>query len=84
LVVMLAALEAFEQTPQASQVGWEILLTPDEETGSHGTVRLLRGAAKQHQFGLVFEPARPSGRSLRGLLRRWRAYVQGRDDRLPG
>jgi glutamate carboxypeptidase len=60
-VVMLAALEAFEKTPSATQLGWEVLLTPDEETGSHGTVALLREAAKQHHFGLVFEPARPSG-----------------------
>ena len=33
LVVLLAALEAFEQTPHAAKLGWEVLLTPDEEFG---------------------------------------------------
>ncbi len=61
LVTLLAALQAFEQTPHAANVGWEVLLTPDEETGSHGTVQLFRQAAGWHNFGFVFEPARPSG-----------------------
>ena len=38
-----------------------MLLTPDEETGSHGTVDIFRTAARRHQFGFVFEPARPTG-----------------------
>ena len=61
LVTLLAALQAFESTPHAAQLGWEILLTPDEETGSHGTRALLEDAARRHQFGFVFEPARPTG-----------------------
>ncbi|MBI2813364.1 MAG: hydrolase [Opitutae bacterium] len=61
LVTLLAALQAFEATPHAARVGWEVLLTPDEETGSHGTAELFRGAATRHHFGFVFEPARPSG-----------------------
>lgn len=61
LLCLLAALEAFEATPQASRVGWEILLTPDEETGSHGTRAWFEEAARRHHFGFVFEPARPNG-----------------------
>jgi len=61
LVTMLAALEAFEATPSAARVGWEALLTPDEETGSHGSAPLLAAAARRHRFALVFEPARPNG-----------------------
>ena len=61
LVTILAALRAFEATPHAASVGWEVLLTPDEETGSHGTAHLFRGAARDHQFGFVFEPGRPNG-----------------------
>ena len=61
LVTFLAALQAFEATPHAASVGWEVLLTPDEETGSHGTAHLFRGAARDHQFGFVFEPGRPNG-----------------------
>jgi len=61
LVTILAALQAFEATPHAVSVGWEVLLTPDEETGSHGTAHLFRAAARDHQFGFVFEPGRPNG-----------------------
>ncbi len=61
LIVMLAALEALEKTPHAANLGWEVLLTPDEETGSHGTRAMFEEAAGRHHFGFVFEPARPSG-----------------------
>ena len=61
LVVMLAALQAFESTPHSAQVGYEILLGPDEEIGSFGTGPLFAAAAQRNQFGLVFEPARPNG-----------------------
>ncbi len=61
LVVMLAALQAFEKTPQAARLGYEILLGPDEETGSQGTAPLLEEAATRHRFALVFEPARANG-----------------------
>lgn len=61
IVTFFASLQAFEQTPQAAQLGWEVLLTPDEETGTHGSRALFNVAAARHQFGLVFEPARPNG-----------------------
>ncbi len=61
LVVMLAALQEFEQTSHAARIGYEILLGPDEEIGSQGTAPLLQEAAKRHRFGLVFEPARANG-----------------------
>ncbi|MCF7760642.1 MAG: hydrolase [Cephaloticoccus sp.] len=61
LVVMLAALQAFAQTPAAAKLGGEVLLTPDEETGSHASAPLFAEAAKRCQFGLVFEAARVTG-----------------------
>lgn len=61
IIVMLAALQAFEQTPRATELGWEVLLTPDEETGSHGSAPHLNAAVQHTQFALVFEPARPNG-----------------------
>lgn len=61
LVVLLAALEAFEATPHAAQVGYEVLVNPDEEIGSFGAAALFDDAAGRHRLGLVFEPARPSG-----------------------
>lgn len=61
IVTLLAALEAFEQTPHSREVGWEVLLTPDEETGSHGTRALFEQAGREHDFGFVFEPGRTNG-----------------------
>jgi glutamate carboxypeptidase len=61
LVVMLAALQAFERTPHASRVGYEVLIGPDEETGSQSYTALLEAAAKKYRLGLVFEPARGNG-----------------------
>lgn len=61
LITLLVALQAFEQTPQAANLGWEVLLTPDEETGTHGTRAYFEEAARRNHFGFVFEPARPSG-----------------------
>jgi len=57
LVVMLRALEAFERSPWAYKLGWEVLINPDEEIGSPGSSHLLSQAARRNQVGLVFEPA---------------------------
>lgn len=65
LVVMLAALQAFELTPAAATIGYEIILSPDEEIGTHGTAPVLAASAPRHRFGLVFEPARPNGSLVR-------------------
>lgn len=63
LVVMLTALRSLETSPQAADVGYDILLTPDEETGSAASRPVLDAAAASHEFafGLVFEPARANG-----------------------
>lgn len=61
LVVMLAALQAFERTPYANRLGYEVLLGPDEETGSQSYAPLLEAAARRYRLALVFEPARSNG-----------------------
>ncbi len=61
IVTLLAALAAFEDSPQAERIGWEVLLTPDEEIGSTASAPALAEAARRNHFGLVFEPARPGG-----------------------
>lgn len=61
LAVMLTALRAFENSELRDQLGWEVLLNPDEEIGSPGSVHLLRAAAKRNRVGLLFEPAMPDG-----------------------
>ncbi len=38
---MLKALEAFERSPWANELGWEALINPDEEIGSPGSKILL-------------------------------------------
>lgn len=57
LVVMLYALLALERSPWANNLGWEVLITGDEETGSLGSAPILAARAGQYQMGLVFEPA---------------------------
>ncbi len=61
LVVMLKALEALEQTPFKDQIGWEILINPDEEIGSASSDRYLKEAAERCDFGLIYEPSLPDG-----------------------
>jgi glutamate carboxypeptidase len=61
IVVMLVALQAFERSPWAEKVGWEVLINPDEEIGSPGSAPLLIQAAKRNHLGLVFEPSLPDG-----------------------
>ena len=56
ILVMLTALQAFEKSVHAQKLGWEVLITPDEEIGSPGVGQLLSDAAKRHAVGLVYEP----------------------------
>ena len=61
LVVMLNALLAFEQSPLAQKVGWQVIINPDEELGSPGSSELLQAAATAADWGLLFEPTLPDG-----------------------
>jgi glutamate carboxypeptidase len=67
IVVMLAALRAFQSSPHAARLGVEVMLTPDEEIGSFGSGPLFEAAAQSKKFSLalVFEPARPNGDLVR-------------------
>lgn len=68
LLVVLAALQAFNRTPGCDQIGGEILLTPDEETGSIASREKVEEAAARHSFALVFEPARENGNLVRARM----------------
>lgn len=57
LIVMLHALMAFEQSPYASELGWDVLINSDEETGSLASAALLDELAPNYQAALVYEPA---------------------------
>lgn len=78
LVAMLAALQAFEKTPACSRLGYEVLLSPDEEIGTPGTAGLLAEAAQRCHLALVFEPARPDGRLVRTRMGTGRLTVRVR------
>jgi glutamate carboxypeptidase len=61
LVILLKTLEAFERSPFAGAIGWEVLINPDEEIGSPGSTPLFGPIAKRNHLGLIFEPAFPDG-----------------------
>ena len=61
LAVMLHALLAFEQCPWRDQLGWQVLLNPDEEIGSIASDQWLKQAADGKNIGLVYEPALADG-----------------------
>ena len=61
IAVMLIALEALEKSGKIPNLGWEVLLNPDEEVGSPGSGELLEIAARRNHLGLVFEPAHADG-----------------------
>ncbi len=61
LLVLLQALMALERSPWKQQIGWTVLMNPDEEIGSISSAPLLAEAAKTHHLGLIYEPALPDG-----------------------
>lgn len=61
LVVMLKALEAFERFAGKDQLGWKVVLNPDEEIGSVASDPLLKQAAHGKNLGLIYEPAMDGG-----------------------
>ncbi len=66
LIVILKALSALEQSPFAKNIGWEVLVNPDEEIGSHGTAPLFEQVAQRTHLGLVFEPSVDAQGTLAG------------------
>jgi glutamate carboxypeptidase len=59
--VMLAALAAFETHPAAAGIGYTMLLSPDEETGSLASAPLLATLGAAAHVGLTYEPALSDG-----------------------
>ena len=59
--VMLAALGAFERHPAASALGYTMLLSPDEETGSLASAPLLAELGAVAHVGMTYEPALADG-----------------------
>ncbi len=66
LAIMLWALKAFELLPQSKNLGWEVLITSDEEIGSPGSAEIIEARGKKHNLALVFEPAMDDKGTLAG------------------
>jgi len=61
LALMLAALEAFEGLPGKKRIGYDVLLSPDEEIGSPASAPLLAELGARAHFGMTYEPAQANG-----------------------
>ena len=57
IAVMLAALKAFEASPDASALGYDVLINSDEETGSASSAALIAELAQGKLAALTYEPA---------------------------
>lgn len=61
IVVLLKALEAFEKSEEAKNIGWEIFLNSDEELGSPFSTPFIQDCAKRCDLALIFEPCLSDG-----------------------
>lgn len=79
LAVMLAALRAVEAAG-AAQLGYEVVINSDEETGSLSSAALLARAARGKVAALTYEPALPDGTlaGARGGTGNFSIVVRGR------
>ena len=80
IAVLLAALTAFETSPFAARLGYEVVIVSDEEVSSPGSRALLADAARRCHLGLTYEPALADG-TLAGARKgsgNFSAVVRGR------
>ena len=61
ICVMIEALKAFEAGPLKDQLGYTVVLSPDEETGNHASNDIIMAAARKSHIGLTFEPCMEDG-----------------------
>ncbi len=62
IAVMLAALKGIEASPAAESLGYEVVISSDEEVGSPGSAALIAKAALGKKAALTYEPsALPDG-----------------------
>ena len=62
LCVMLEALKTFEAGPLRDRLGYQIVLTPDEEIGNFASAEYLTCAAQSGaMIGMTYEPAMETG-----------------------
>lgn len=61
ILVIRTALQSLNRFSLAEDIGWTVLLTPDEELGSPSSKQLYERIAPEFDFGLIFEPTLPTG-----------------------
>lgn len=61
LAILLAALTAFEASPLAPLLGYDVLINSDEEIGSPSSAALIAGLAGGKYAALTYEPALADG-----------------------
>lgn len=61
LLVMLHALLGLERSPWADQIGYDVLISPDEEIGSLGSGPVLMDLGAKAHVGMTYEPALADG-----------------------
>jgi len=61
LAILLAALRAFEASPFAPLLGYDVLINSDEEVGSLSSAALIARAARGKAAALTYEPALADG-----------------------
>lgn len=61
LVVLLETLRRFEASKSKERLGWQVLITSDEEIGSPNSSTLFPAIASKHTRCLIFEPTLPDG-----------------------
>ena len=62
IAVIVEALTAFETSPDAVQLGYDVLINSDEETGSLSSATLIAALAQDKAAALTYEPsALPDG-----------------------
>ncbi len=61
ILVMANALMALEKYEHAKNIGYTVLLSPDEEIGSPGSAPLLAELGRKCDVGLTYEPALADG-----------------------
>jgi glutamate carboxypeptidase len=80
LLVMLHALMALERSPFKDQIGYDVLISPDEEIGSLGSGPVLHALGSKADIGMTYEPALADG-SLAGARKgsgNWSLKVSGK------
>lgn len=81
LCVILHALRAFEATPEAARIGYDVMINSDEETGSLSSAALIAELARGKYAALTYEPsALPDGTlaHARGGTGNYSVTIRGR------